>query len=93
MKTLPAKYIRLLRRSVQTLALLFFLYLFIFATYMNPQPGLTEIFYRFDPLVALTSMLAGRVLIAGLALSGITVVVTLLLVGFGAAGLPNGYHP
>ncbi len=78
MKTLPAKYIRLLRRSVQTLALLFFLYLFIFATYMNPQPGLTEIFYRFDPLVALTSMLAGRVLIAGLALSGITVVVTLL---------------
>ncbi|HZU86714.1 MAG TPA: 4Fe-4S binding protein, partial [Anaerolineaceae bacterium] len=75
---MSAKSIRLIRRSVQILALLFFLYLFVFATFMNPQPGLAEIFYRFDPLVSMTAMLAGRVVVAGLALSGITVVVTLL---------------
>ncbi|MEI8133168.1 MAG: 4Fe-4S binding protein, partial [Leptolinea sp.] len=75
---MSAKNIRFIRRTVQILALLFFLYLFVFATYMEPQPGLAEIFYRLDPLVALTSMLAGRVVLAGLALSGITVVVTLL---------------
>lgn len=78
MADLPAKTIRLIRRIIQFAALAFFLYLFIFATYMQPQPGLAEIFYRFDPLVALTAMLAGRVFIAGLALSGITIVATLL---------------
>jgi len=78
MKTLSARHIRWIRRTVQILALLLFLYLFVFATFMTPQPGLAEIFYRFDPLVALTAMLAGRVVLAGLALSGITLVVTLL---------------
>lgn len=73
-----AKRIRNLRRAVQILAWLFFLYLFVFATYREPQPGLAEIFYRFDPLVALTAMLAGRVLLAGFALAGITVIATLL---------------
>ncbi len=75
---MSAKTVRLLRRTVQILALLFFIYVFVFATFMNPLPGLAEIFYRFDPLVALTAMLAGRVVLAGLALSGITVVATLL---------------
>ena len=75
---MSAKTIRTIRRVIQILALLFFLNLFIFATYMNPQPGLAELFYRFDPLVALTAMLAGRVLLSGFALAGITVVVTLL---------------
>ena len=75
---MAAKTIRLIRRAVQILALLFFLYLFVFATYMNPRPGLSEIFYRFDPLVALTATMAGRAVLAGLALSGITVIVTLL---------------
>lgn len=60
------------------LVLLLFLYLFVFATYTNPKPGLAEIFFRFDPLIALTSMLAGRIVLAGLALSGITVAATLL---------------
>jgi polyferredoxin len=78
MKTLPAKNIRFIRRIVQVLSLLFFFYLFVFATYATPQPGLTEIFYRFDPLVALTAMIAGRVVIAGFALAMITVTATLL---------------
>jgi polyferredoxin len=75
---LSAKSIRVIRRTVQILALLFFLYLFVFTTFMDPQPGLAAIFYRFDPLVALTAMMAGRVILAGFALSGITVVITLL---------------
>jgi polyferredoxin len=70
--------VRHLRRGVQILALLLFLYLFIFATFMNPQGGLADLFYRLNPLVALTAMLAGRAFIAGLALAGITVLVTLI---------------
>lgn len=75
---MSAKRIRLIRRAVQILALLFFLSVFIFATYMNPIPGLAELFYRLDPLVALTAMLAGRAVVAGLALAGITVIITLV---------------
>lgn len=73
-----ARIVRSLRRTVQILSLLFFFGLFIFATYRTTVPGLADIFYRFDPLVAITSMLAGRVFIAGLALAGITLLVTLL---------------
>ena len=75
---MSAKLIQILRRIVQILALLFFLYLFIFATFLNPQPGLADIFFRFDPLVAVAAMIAGRVFLAGLALSGITIVLTLI---------------
>lgn len=75
---MSAKTILFIRRAVQALALLFFLYLFVFATFMNPKPGLAEIFYRFDPLVAITAMLAGRAVLAGLALAGITLLVTLV---------------
>ena len=56
--------VRGIRRGVQILALLFFLYLFVAATFMNPMPGLANLFYRLDPLVALTASLAGRALIA-----------------------------
>ncbi len=75
---MPAKTIRLIRRITQILTLAVFLGLFIFATYMNPMPGVSEFFYRLDPLAALTAMLAGRVFIAGMALAGITLVLTLL---------------
>ena len=75
---MSAKLIRMLRRIVQILALLFFLYLFIFATFMNPQSGLAEIFFCFDPLVAVTAMIAGRVFLVGLSLSGIAIVLTLI---------------
>ncbi len=75
---MTAKRMRWIRRTVQALALLFFLGLFVFATFMNPQPGLAEIFYRFDPLVGLTAMIAGRVVLAGFALAGITLLSALL---------------
>ncbi len=69
---------RRIRRGVQILALLGFLYLFAAATFMTPLPGLADLFYRLDPLVALTAMLAGRAFIAGLALGAITLLLTLV---------------
>ncbi|MBN1873606.1 MAG: 4Fe-4S binding protein [Anaerolineae bacterium] len=69
---------RRLRQLAQVLAFLLFLYLFIYATFLNPQRTWADLFYRLDPLVALTSMLAGRVWIAGLGLAGVTVLVTLV---------------
>ncbi len=68
----------ILRRAVQAAALLAFLYLMGAANFLNPLPGLANLFLRLDPLVAVTAMLAGRALIAGMALAGVTVVAALL---------------
>jgi polyferredoxin len=73
-----ARIIRRIRRWVQIAALLAFLYLFVAATFMTPLPGLSNLFYRLDPLVALTAMLAGRAFIGGLALGGLTLLMTLV---------------
>ncbi len=70
------RFVRITRRVVQILALLLFLYLFVAATFMSPMPGLADLFYRLDPLVALTAMLAGRAFISGLAIAGITLLLT-----------------
>lgn len=67
--------IQRLRKIVQILALATFLYLFIFGL---PLAGTTNIFYRLDPLVAISAMVAGRALIAGFALAGITLLLTLV---------------
>ena len=66
-----------LRQSVQVLSLLLFLYLFMSATFLEPQRGWSDLFYRLDPLVALTASLAGRALMAGLGLVGLSLAVTL----------------
>ncbi len=73
-----ARVIRRIRRWVQIAALLVFLYLFVVTSAMTPLPGLANLFYRLDPLVGLTAMLAGRAFIAGLALGGLTLLLTLL---------------
>ncbi len=67
-----------LRQITQILALLLFLYLFVYATFLNPQRVWANLFYRLDPLVALTAMLAGRAWIGGLSLAGLTLLVTLI---------------
>jgi polyferredoxin len=69
---------RQVRKVMQILSLLLFLGLFIFATRANPLPGVADLFYRLDPLVALTAMLAGRAFISGLALAGLTLLLTLV---------------
>jgi MauM/NapG family ferredoxin protein len=69
---------RRLRQIAQVLSLLLFVYLFVYATFMNPQRVWADLFYRLDPLVALTATLAGRAWIAGLGLAALILVVTLL---------------
>ncbi|MGC9469654.1 MAG: 4Fe-4S binding protein [Anaerolineae bacterium] len=69
---------RRLRQLTQILALAVFLYLFVYATFLNPQRAWADLFYHLDPLVALTTILARRAWVAGFGLAAITVVVTLL---------------
>jgi MauM/NapG family ferredoxin protein len=69
---------RRIRQAVQILAILLFLYLFIQTNSLSLQKTWSDLFYRLDPLVALTAMLAGRVLIPGLGLAVLTLVVTLI---------------
>ncbi len=75
---LPPKVWRRLRQISQIAALALFFYLFIYATFINPQRAWADLFYRLDPLVALSASLAGRALVGGLALAGLTLIVTLL---------------
>ncbi len=81
---MSAKRWRRLRQTVQILGLLFFMYLFLIIVQeqANPTPGYqlrngTHLFYRFDPLVMLTAMLAGRTLIEGIPLMVMTLLLTL----------------
>lgn len=69
---------RRLRQIVQILAFLFFLYLFVFATFLSSNKAWADFFYRLDPLVAITAMLAGRTIIVGLGLAGFTLLITLI---------------
>jgi polyferredoxin len=46
--------------------------LFAWAVYLGRSPLPSDLFYRFDPLIAATAMLAGRVIKAGLLYSLIT---------------------
>lgn len=70
---------RRLRVAVQILAL--FLYLFLFFS-IQPQQGAftqTDLFFRLDPLLAATAMLASRRWIATLSLALLTIMLTLIL--------------
>jgi MauM/NapG family ferredoxin protein len=69
---------RKLRQTVQILALLLFLAIFLYANAQRLQSFWADLFVRLDPLLMLTATLAGRALVSGLALAGITVVLTLL---------------
>lgn len=69
---------RRLRQTVQSLALLIFLAILLYANAQRPQSFWADLFARLDPLLMLTATLAGRALVSGLALAGVTVVLTLL---------------
>jgi polyferredoxin/formate hydrogenlyase subunit 6/NADH:ubiquinone oxidoreductase subunit I len=77
-KTFPLLY---WRRISQTLFLLLFLVLFRLTDYkgLDQIPYAVNIFFRLDPLVAASAMLAARALISLLFLSLITIALTLLL--------------
>jgi len=73
----PATW-RRLRQSVQILALLLFLVIFVYTNAQRPQRFWADLFSRLDPLLMLSASLAGRVLVSGAALTGITLLFTLL---------------
>jgi polyferredoxin len=69
---------RRLRQIIQVLALLLFLYIFVYATFLSPNRRWADLLYRLDPLIALTSWLANRAWIAGFGLALLTMLVTLV---------------
>jgi polyferredoxin len=69
---------RKLRQTVQILALLLFLAIFLYTNAQRPQSFWADLFARLDPLLMLAATLAGRALVSGLALAAVTVVLTLL---------------
>jgi ferredoxin len=71
--------LRLLRRAVQVAALVFFIVL-LFAGLQRRDPlAWTDLFFRFDPLTALATMLAAREWLGRLALAFVTIGVTLVV--------------
>ncbi|MGC9400760.1 MAG: hypothetical protein ACP5HM_16745 [Anaerolineae bacterium] len=54
------------------------LYLFVRTTAFDAQRTWADLFFRFDPLVALTVSLAGHAFVAGLTYAGITLALTLV---------------
>jgi len=73
-----ARVWRRLRQVSQVLFFVGFVYLFVHAISGGQQAAWSDLFYRFDPLVALTASLAGRVVVGRLLLSLITVALTLV---------------
>ena len=73
-----AKTIRKIRKLTQILSFGLFIFLFIQAVYLGQSPLESDLFYRLDPLIAATAMIAGRTIIAGLLYSLITLLATLI---------------
>ena len=63
---------------MQILALFLFLAIFVYTNAQRPLRFWADLFSRLDPLVMLTATLAGRALVAGLALAAITVLLTVV---------------
>lgn len=68
-----------LRKAVQVVSFAFFIYLTFAVVERRIAPPLADIFFRFDPLSALGSMLASRQWIPRLGLALVTVLVTLVV--------------
>jgi len=73
-----AKTIRTLRKITQMLSFGLFMYLFVQAVYLGRSPLESDLFYRLDPLIAATAMLAGRTVIFGLLYSLINLLASLV---------------
>ncbi len=67
------------RQVVQIVALALYVYLLFAALQRRAALPLADLFFRFDPLAALTAMVAGRTWIPRLALALVTVGLTLLV--------------
>ncbi|MGD8465939.1 MAG: 4Fe-4S binding protein [Anaerolineae bacterium] len=69
---------RRIRQGVQVVALLVFVAVFIYSNAQRPERFWADLFSRLDPLLMLTASLAGRAVVSGIALAGITILLTLL---------------
>jgi MauM/NapG family ferredoxin protein len=67
-----------LRLAVQILTFLLFIFLLL-VTLQENTPALNDLFFRLDPLVAISSMIASRSWIAPLALGFVTLLLTIVL--------------
>lgn len=74
----PSHWVRL-RKGIQVFSFGFYLYLIFSGVERHIAPPLADIFFRFDPLAALGSMLASRQWIPRLGLALVTLVVSLLV--------------
>ncbi len=74
----PARSWRRLRQGVQVLALLAFVALFVYANAQRPSHFWADVWTRLDPLLMISASLAGRVVLGGLLLAGLTLLLTLL---------------
>ena len=72
------KRMRSFRVVSQVLSFALFMYLFVQAVYLDGSPLASDLFYRLDPLIAATAMLAGRALKAGLLYALITLLAALI---------------
>ena len=72
------KVIRTTRKVCQIASFVLFMFLFIQAVYLGQSPLESDLYYRFDPLIALTAMIAGRALIAGLLYSIINLIAAVI---------------
>ena len=69
---------RRLRQVIQLVALLLFVGIFVYTNAQRPESFWADLFSRFDPLLMVSASLAGRGLVSGLALAGVTLLLTLL---------------
>jgi MauM/NapG family ferredoxin protein len=75
---LNARTWRRLRQATQILALLLFLSIFVYTNAQRPQRFWADLFSRLDPLLMLAASLAGRALVGGAVLAGLTLLLTLI---------------
>ena len=75
---MKAKTIQKIRKITQLLSFALFMFLFIQAVYLGQSPLESDLFYRLDPLIAATAMLAGRTIVAGLLYSLINLLAALI---------------
>ncbi|MCJ7518597.1 MAG: 4Fe-4S binding protein [Anaerolineaceae bacterium] len=75
---MKAKATRRIRQVTQIASFGLFMALFVQAVYLGQSPLASDLFYRFDPLIAATAMFAGRAIKAGLLYSLVTIAASIL---------------
>ena len=75
---MSTKNIQTARKITQLLSFALFMFLFIQAVYLGQSPLESDLFYRLDPLIAATAMLAGRTIIGGLLYSLLNLLAALI---------------